>query len=96
MRPSPTSLSRLGGSVVLDDPLESVDADDFMREAELFEHVAVVPLVEPADMDSENPAITIAATIAVRNGNLRRRPVATFSTVRPSGDFTDLLTSPPS
>jgi hypothetical protein len=80
---------------VLDDSLESVDPDDLMRAPVLFEHVAVVPLVEPADMDNENPAITIAVTIAVRYGNLRRRTVATSLAATSSVDFTDLLTSPP-
>ena len=84
---------------MLDDPLESVDPDDLMRAPVLFEHVAVVPIVEPADMDNENPAITItvtiAATIALRYRNPRRRTAATSLTARPPVDFTDLLTSPP-
>jgi len=80
---------------VLDDAFESVDPDDLMRDAVLFEHVAVVPFVEPANMDNENPAITIAVTIAVRYGNLRRRTAGTSLAARPPVDFTDLLTSPP-
>ena len=79
---------------MLDNPLESVDPDDLMRAPVLFEHVAVVPMIEKADIDNENPAITIAVTIAVRYGTLRRRTVATSLAARPPVDFTDLLTNP--
>ena len=79
---------------MLDNPLESVDPDDLMRAPALFEHVAVVPMIEQADIDNENPAITIALTIAVRYGTLRRRTVATSLAARPPVDFTDLLTNP--
>lgn len=84
---------------MLDDPCESVDPDALMRDPLLFEHVAVVPIVEPADRDNENPAITIAVTIVVtivvRYGNLRRRAAVTSLAARPPVDSTDLLTSPP-
>jgi hypothetical protein len=46
MRASPASLSWLGGSVVLGNPLESVDPDDCTRAPVPFEHVAVVPIIE--------------------------------------------------
>jgi len=84
---------------VLDDAFESVDPDDLVRGPVLFEQVAVVPIVEPADRDNENPAITItvtiAVTIAVRYGNMWRRAVATSLAAKPPVDFTDLLISPP-
>ena len=78
---------------MLDRPLESVDPDDLIRAPVLFEHVAPVPMIEQADIDNENPAITIAVMIAVRYGTLRPRTVATSPAVRSPVDFTDLLTN---
>jgi hypothetical protein len=84
---------------VRDDPFESVDPDGLMRVPVLLEHVAVVPFVEPAVMDNENPAIAIAATITAaitaRYGNPRRRAGTTSLAARSPVDSTELLTSPP-
>ena len=80
---------------MLEKPLESVDPDDLVREPTLFEHAAVVPIIEQADIDNENPAMTIVVTIAERCGTLWRRTAATSLVARPPVDCTGLLTVPP-
>lgn len=73
----PTSLSWLGGSVVIGDPFECVVPDDVMNAPALFEQAAVVPIIEQADIANENPAKTIAVTSALRYEVRRRLTVAT-------------------
>jgi hypothetical protein len=89
-------LSWLGGSVVFETYLEGVSPDDTNTPPVLLVHAAVVPVIEHADTDIENPANTIAVTIAERSGRFGRRTVASPLAARFSANLTSMLTSAPS
>ena len=96
MRALPTSLSWLGGSVVLADPVASVNPDDFMRLPVPLEHASEVLIDEHPAKTNEIPAVTIIATTALRYGTLGRLPFATTLAAGSRANFADLVTYSPS
>lgn len=78
MRPSPASLSWLGGSVVLGTSLEEIGSDDLTRSPVVLVQAAMVPVAEQADNDNENPMTTTTVAAAIRNRTQWLRTIVTL------------------
>lgn len=78
MRPSPASLSWLGGSVVLGTSLEEIGSDDLTRSPVVLVQAAMVPVAEQADIDNENPMTTTIVAAAIRNRTQWLRTLVTL------------------